>query len=74
MKSRGSSAPIVTEIRPGEPGFDSQQEQGFFFFSPRRPDRLWDSSTRPSSYPVGTGGSFTVGKADMAWSLQLTSI
>jgi hypothetical protein len=32
------------------------------------------SGTHPSSYPMGTGGSFPEGKAARAWSWPLTSI
>jgi hypothetical protein len=41
-----------------------------FFSSPRRPNRLWGP---PTSYPMGTGGSFPWGKAAGAWSWPLTS-
>jgi hypothetical protein len=40
-------------------GFDSQYEQKYFYFS-QCPDRLWCD---PTSYPMGTGGSFRNGKA-----------
>jgi hypothetical protein len=41
--SRGSSVSMVTRLRAGPPGFDSQQGQWWDFFSSSpRPDRLWD--------------------------------
>ena len=37
-------------------GFECRQKQEFFFFSPKRPDRLW---AHPDSGGVGTGGRST---------------
>jgi hypothetical protein len=40
------------------------------FSSPRCPDRLW---AHPTSYPMGTGGSFPGDKTAGTWSWPLTS-
>jgi hypothetical protein len=48
-ESRGSSVSVVTTLRAGRPGFDSQQ--GIFLFA------------HPASYPMGTRGPFPGGKA-----------
>jgi hypothetical protein len=59
--SHGGSVNIVTELRAGQPGFDSRQEKlRDLFSSPQRPDRLWGI---PNVLSMDTGGSFPGGKA-----------
>jgi hypothetical protein len=53
-QSGGSSVSVVTELRAGQPGFDSRQGQGFFFL--RHHDQT-DFGAHPASCQRGTGGS-----------------
>jgi hypothetical protein len=62
LQSRGSSVSIVTKLRASWLEFDSRQGQ-------------WrDVWAHPTSYRMGTGGSYPSGKAAGTWSTPLVSI
>jgi hypothetical protein len=50
--SRNSSVSVVTRLRVGRPGYESEQGEGFFF----RHRLQTDSAARPTSYQVVIGG------------------
>jgi hypothetical protein len=68
INSLASSLGIVTRLRAE---FDPQQGQGFFTLRYRVQT---GSGVHPVSYPVGSGGLFSGGKAVGAWNWVLTSI
>jgi len=49
----------VTRLQARQPGFDSQQGQGFFLFATAFQT---GSGAHIASYPMGTGSSFPRGK------------
>jgi hypothetical protein len=66
---RGSSVSIVTRPRAGQPGFDSLLWQEFFLLCHRVQT---GPGAHPASYPGGTRGSLSAGKAVGSWSWLLT--
>jgi hypothetical protein len=61
VRSRGSVDGIAASYWLDDRGVGVRVPVGSRnFYSPRRPDRLW---VHPTSYPVGTVGSFLGGKA-----------
>jgi hypothetical protein len=67
--SRDNSVSRVTGLQVGRPGFDSRQGQRHFSLRHRIQN---GSGTHPTSYPIGTGGSFPGDKAAGAWSWLFT--
>jgi hypothetical protein len=62
VRSRDSVVGIATGYGLDDRGVEFRVPVGSrIFSSPRRPDRLWGP---PTSYPVGTEGSFPGGEAD----------
>jgi hypothetical protein len=71
IKSRDSVVGTETGYGRDDRGVGVRVPIGSRIFSfPCRPDRLW---VHPTSYLMGTGGSFPGGKAAEAWSWPLTS-
>jgi hypothetical protein len=61
---RDSSFNVVNKLRAGRPGFDSRQGQGIFPFTTTSRPALGPTQSRVQW--VGTGDSFTGGKAGWA--------
>jgi len=64
------SISIVTTLRAGRPGFDSQHGRDFSLLHHANTS----SEVHPASYPMGIGCCFPGNKAAGAWSWPLTSI
>jgi len=61
-----------TGLRVGQPWFSSRRGQWWYIFLRHRVQT--SSGTNRASYPMGTGGSYSKGKAHGAWSWSLSPV
>jgi len=66
---RGSSVTTVARLRTGRPGFNCRKGQWWDVSLRHRVQTC--SGAHPASYPMGTAGSFSSGKAAGAWSYTI---